>query len=282
MEIDNQFFDKKALTSIKLDQSIVDKHQNSLIINLNAMELDEPTDSKNQQTEFSVSNEQLDDYNPQESSQTPILNKEEIQLNNQNTLIFLDFDDTIFPTTWFLSLGLTIDSTYEEIKPYTKLFNDFEEHVITFLTALLTQGDVHIVTNSIDIWFNAIVNKYLPRLKEYFKYLTIIHSRMLYEHHNVNCPMTWKKVAFEKQIEMSRAWFGNRYNIISIGDSNDERRAIMLATSIMPHSYVKCIKMIGRPTIIDLRKELGSIVKSIEKVCVIKKSLNIELFPRNT
>src|SRR5579863_8496065 len=75
----------------------------------------------------------------------------------ENTVIFLDFDDTLFPSTWF--------SAHKNDK--SELVNPLKKSTatcISLIEGLSEYGTIYIVTNGNKSWFESVVYKMCPAI----------------------------------------------------------------------------------------------------------------------
>lgn len=80
-----------------------------------------------------------------------ILNNQFFIMNEQNTLIIFDWDDTLFPTYWLISTGINMRSL-DDIRKYLVYFKELDTIVSKLLYEALRLGKVIIVTNASIDW----------------------------------------------------------------------------------------------------------------------------------
>ena len=150
-------------------------------------------------------------------------NKRGYDINRGNTLIILDWDDTLFPTDWALKNG--IDLTQASARDqYVVYFQELDRVLSRLLTKLAKYGNVVIITNALPEWVK-ISSIVLPNTFAILRKTKIISARAKY------CDMTenvmhWKELAFKSEIknEFKHKKF---LNIISIGDADYEYKALI-------------------------------------------------------
>ena len=74
-------------------------------------------------------------------------------MNEQNTLIIFDWDDTLFPTYWLVSTGINMRSI-DDIRKYLVYFKELDTIVSKLLYEALRLGKVIIVTNASIDWIH--------------------------------------------------------------------------------------------------------------------------------
>lgn len=149
-------------------------------------------------------------------------------LSRERTLIILDWDDTLFPTTWVTTNDINIknimEANYNSIVIFFSTIDIELEHL---LQILLKCGHVAIITNAMLNWIN-ISSGILPKtsrlLENNKNNIEIISARGTYQIHS-NDPMDWKKYAFSEIIKRNK--FRKLNNIISIGDAEYEYKALI-------------------------------------------------------
>jgi hypothetical protein len=232
-------------------------------------------------------------------------------LERDQTIIILDWDDTLCPTTWMKQEQhrLKLANLTQLSEHYRDRLDMLARQCAAFLTAANELGRVVIVTNAVFPWVDSSCKCFLPSLYPLLKTVSVIYARQVYEDKasgnfmpkvfNTNFttsvlrqprraqtqtdPQRWKEVAFEKEI----ADFYSRYqhqswkNVISIGDSAWEREAARKVVPLRPTLEQKCrtktVKLFGEPGIEDLTKQVRVIRKIIEAIVQHDGDLDIEL-----
>jgi len=162
------------------------------------------------------------------------------------TTIIFDWDDTISPST-YLSNKTDLDNV---TKYELQLLEDI---VVSLLLIAIRHGTVYIVTNASTEWVISSGSKYLPRVINLIQEsIPIISARDRYE--KSLPPIQWKPTTFRDIIKQT-----SPKSIISIGDSQDERLAMI---RLKGQTQTKIIKLIDKPTINQIRYELRVIIKN--------------------
>ena len=188
-----------------------------------------------------------------------------------NSLFIFDWDDTLFPTTFFINKKLLNEENISEeiLKPFYIL----EKIIINIINFAINKGDVYIITNSCIDWFRYSSSKYFPNLKNILKLIKTISSRdeqELYPGEN----KLWKEKTF---LDLRREINNNLVtNIICLGDSVVELEAGKLLGSKFDESFIKTIKFKENPEIEDLIKQLNLINDKINYIYSKAKNLSIE------
>mmetsp|Transcript_40323 Transcript_40323/g.96734 ORF Transcript_40323/g.96734 Transcript_40323/m.96734 type:complete len:449 (+) Transcript_40323:58-1404(+) len=160
------------------------------------------------------------------------------------TLMIFDFDDTLFPTTWVAQNRLKAMSRLPPCVP--AMLAAQEQVVRKLLTAAKMLGDVVIVTNASVGWVGNCIQRFMPSLLPLFDSLKVYYARecfmqaqpqrakrdfrTLSDAEFTALMAAWKVEAMMASLEDfyggQRSW----KNIVSIGDSLDEERAVREVT----------------------------------------------------
>lgn len=172
-------------------------------------------------------------------------------------MIILDWDDTICPSTWLNQSGLTIaaDSPLPNDEQKAQL-RRIGQCAIKFLRRAKHLGHVIIVTNAEKGWVELSCCKFLPEVFPHLEGVKVLSARSTFEPSTVvsaMSPILWKRQAFDLEIDAflkTRAMYsepGRQKSMISIGDSMQERTALLEATADR-ECFTKSLKLLERPT----------------------------------
>ena len=183
------------------------------------------------------------------------------EITNSNTLIILDWDDTLFPTSWASKYNINISNSKTRIL-YEDFFKDLDNILFTFLTNLIKQGTIYIITNATSEWVK-ISSIILVKTYNFINNnkIQIISARTLYE--KKHAPSEWKKHAF-KDVILKEFKNANIMNVISVGDSEYEHNALIEMSKIYTDKikFLKSFKLMLNPnynTIVDELSVLNNI-----------------------
>jgi hypothetical protein len=169
------------------------------------------------------------------------------------TVIFCDWDDTLFPTSWLERQGLlACDAMISERQQ--DLLQTMAAWAARTLQMAMAIGRVIIVTNAQQGWVETSCAAFMPSLSNLLQDAHIVSARSRYEQCCGNDPSGWKCLAFEHEVQklyqdMST---NQELNIISLGDSLHEQRALVSLTQSLPHCCGKSLKFMHTPTIEQL------------------------------
>jgi hypothetical protein len=201
-----------------------------------------------------------------------------MEINNDTTLIILDWDDTLFPTTWLHKNNINIFNNKKVL--YDKFFKHLDLLLHKLFIKMIKYGTVIIITNALLNWID-ITLTLLPNLEQLIKnkQIQIISARGEYSHVTKD-PEIWKKIAFKNEVNKILEK-KNINNIISMGDAEYEYYALinLYQNNEIDFKLLKSIKFIRYPSIIQIYKQIELSTQFIFEVCKEPEQLDLELKP---
>ena len=203
-------------------------------------------------------------------------NTNNIVINGKiNTLIILDWDDTLFPTTWIMKKNVNLnDAKIRQKIINSSLLTELDNILYLFLKKLQEYGKIIIVTNALPIWVK-ISSSILPKTAKLLKDIKIVSARKNYKQISNNI-MDWKKLAFKNEVsrEMTK---NNINNIISVGDAEYEYYALIdLYKTSKNTKILKSIKLMDDPSHEIILDQLKVLSNSIRDICITKNHLDLK------
>ncbi len=204
-------------------------------------------------------------------------------LSRNKTLIILDWDDTLFPTTWVTSNDINIRNLdMTNSKSIISYFSQIDNELDHLLRTLLKCGHVAIVTNAMLNWIS-ISSNILPRTSKILANknkgfdIEIISARGSYQSQSSN-PMDWKKLAFAEIIKNNK--FRKINNIISVGDAEYEYKALINlydeCNNEKSYKLLKSVKFVKYPTNHVLLDQIRVMQNAAIKVSTSKTHLDLK------
>jgi len=196
-----------------------------------------------------------------------------------NRLIMLDWDDTLFPTSW--TVIKAIDLTDSNVRQkYVSYFTELDDILSKFLHKCTNKGQVFIVTNAVKRWVVTSSNV-LPKTKKIIDdKIFIISARDLFQQKNPNNMEKWKKYTFEQIVnkhDFKKQENTNFEHIISIGDAEYEFNALInLYSHKNKKRILKSIRFLATPTYDSLIDQLEVLYDTIDKICHCKKHMDLK------
>lgn len=200
--------------------------------------------------------------------------------SRNNTLQILDWDDTLFPTTWVSRNNIDLRDK-EHCEKYQNYFNFLDTELYELLKTMLNCGNVIIVTNALMNWIY-ISSSVLPKTSGLLKlnnqngHIKIISARGNYQDLNVN-PMHWKSLAFKEELN-SNIHNKQIKNIISIGDAEYEYKALqdLYNEKEACDKYLKAVRFLRYPSREILMDQLKVMCEGIYKICKTQSHLDLK------
>jgi hypothetical protein len=192
-------------------------------------------------------------------------------------LVFLDFDDTLFPTSDLLKQNIVVSNLkgincIKDIK-LRNIIKTLEEQIIEILTH--HENVIYcIVTNAAYEWITLCLNKIYCKLNTVIKKnnIEIISAIDSYSHLLGDNPMLWKYCAFKEVVNKHKI-----NNILGLGDNFNDRQALLLLKDDLNDSShkIKSIKFPEFPTTVDLQKQM-ELVRNV-MATIIKHDGHLDL-----
>jgi hypothetical protein len=200
-----------------------------------------------------------------------------MEISKDNSLIILDWDDTLFPTSWTIKNKINMSS--KERYKYSDYFNHLDRVLYNFLKKITVNTKVIIVTNALHTWIN-LSSEVMPNTFNLLKNIEIISARLNHRKHSDDI-YDWKLMAFKNLITRE---FRNKkmLNVISVGDAEYEYKALI---SIDEHQkdkkrYLKSIRFLEKPSHEILIDQIQILHESIDKICYYTNHLDLEFNPK--
>jgi hypothetical protein len=166
----------------------------------------------------------------------------------RKTLFFVDWDDTLLPSTWLLERGIN-ESALDTSEEEKALLDRVDVGVTRFLSVLCELGTVVILTSASLQWLFSSQAAFLPRTALVAASLSNVSARDLYEEYFPGDPTAWKTSAMHDVMSRHFEHTCHRGNVISIGDSTQERLALFYAVNTIGGALAKSVKCIERPSV---------------------------------
>lgn len=180
------------------------------------------------------------------------------QTKTDRTLTLYDWDDTFFPSTYLAERGVRIDDVRRLPPHLVTELEELEQHVIKILQQALSCGVVKVITNAEEGWVELSGTRFMPKLSAFLKEhdIKIVSARTTYESAFPDSPSTWKTAAFAAEVEESFP-DSESLNLLVLGDSLSEREAAHHLAMHRPSSFVKSVKLVERPNVMQLQRQIA-------------------------
>lgn len=185
--------------------------------------------------------------------------------SRDETAIIFDFDDTLFPSSFVDRRKLIHARQLEDLPAeLQKGFADLERIVGRLLSSALHFGTVLIITNAQTGWVELCVGKFMPGLTELLGAVRVVSARSSFERFFPGDPLCWKAAAFAHELhQLQKASGGALRNVMSFGDSIEERTAVKIASGQL-HSRAKSVKFLDQPSPRQLQHQIEVVTNCLE------------------
>ena len=203
-----------------------------------------------------------------------------MNINNKSTLIILDWDDTLFPTSWVNKNNIEILNNTQVL--YKKYFKNIDISLLKLFKILSQCGDIIIITNALLNWIE-ISSRILHLTGKFIKCnknIKIVSARKEYSGVSDNL-MDWKKLAFKNEFE-KKTQEKLINNIISIGDAEYEYYALLNLYENDPNNFrlLKSVKFLKYPNNNQILEQINIVNNAIENICTHSGHLDLRISNR--
>lgn len=172
------------------------------------------------------------------------------------TVIIFDWDDTLLASSFLSNKGYRIDNDLELTEEIEKGLKELEASVITVVSCALTYGEVYVITNAEKGWVEMSAKKFIPGAISVLEQVHVLSARSTYEEMFPESPLKWKFCAFQDRLAHILGDHKIERNIISLGDSNVEREAVMAVTRGHLGTRTKSVKFAELPSMEQLKRQI--------------------------
>lgn len=138
-------------------------------------------------------------------------------------------------------------------------FRKLEELVARCLCAASKLGNVVIITNAEAGWIEYSSKRFMPRLLPVLEGMRVVSARTSYERFYPGAPLCWKAAAFAHESNQIFCDSDSCREIISFGDSNEERTAVKIAAGQL-RAVPKSIKFVDLPSLDQLCQQVETVM----------------------
>lgn len=183
-------------------------------------------------------------------------------MNKERILFIFDWDDTLFPTKWFIDNKINVDRR-EITDKYILQFIELDNKLSNLITRASAIGTIIIVTNATRDWVTQS-SKLLPKsTKVLARVATIVSARELYQDKFEMAD--WKMRTFNYNL---LNYVSMATQIITIGDSEFEHNALIsLAKPYYAGKKLKTVRLSTSPTYEVIIDQLNVITMSLDSIC---------------
>lgn len=199
-------------------------------------------------------------------------NTGDLHIDHSNTIIIIDWDDTLYPTSWTMDNGIDLTDPKSRLR-HIKYFKELDRQLSATLEFMMTLGEVVIITNAMPEWVELSISV-LPKTKQSVAKIEVVSARKNFQNHAKMSE--WKKLTFLDELS-KRIKKQNYKNILSLGDAEYEHNALvnLYSWDAMPHKYLKSIKFIKSADYYVLLDQIKMIRKHISHICKVRRQMDL-------
>lgn len=193
-------------------------------------------------------------------------------MDTTNTIIILDWDDTLFPTSWILYNNIDLTDPHNRITHFN-YFQELDNILHELLSNMCMYGEVIIITNAMIKWIElsaSVLNKTQKLLNK----IKIVSAR---ENYNKTTEMKrWKELCFMDEINNKN---NVPTNVISMGDANYEYNAVINLYKTQKYhddKYFKTVHFLRNPDKNIILEELNLINNHLYEICSNNNHLDLD------
>eukprot|EP00917_Polyrhabdina_sp_WS-2016_P021903 GHVP01047461.1.p1 GENE.GHVP01047461.1~~GHVP01047461.1.p1 ORF type:complete len:264 (+),score=41.72 GHVP01047461.1:48-839(+) len=190
----------------------------------------------------------------------------------KKTLIIVDWDDTIMPTTFLRNCGLVPVRSSDPIRIFEvrAAMAELESEVIQTMEYLHDLGQTVIVTNASSDWVKRSSENYMPNLNQILQKTPCISAQEAHSQ-DVFDPAEWKVLGFKDLVASHFKHEGSgscsckreTKNIMQIGDALSDRRALMILADQEKAPHFKSCMLVKSPSIDDMVNQHKELKKNL-------------------
>lgn len=192
-------------------------------------------------------------------------------------LILLDWDDTLYPTTWIVkNIIKNINNKFFEQLSKEDLFKNLDNLLFKFLNRCITYGETYIVTHANSFWVDSSLLS-IPRTKKLIeKQIKIVSAKDKFGDYDI---VYWKQMAFNEIINETCT---DDLSIIAMGDSLYEHHALSVMNNNKSlkqkkNIHLKSIYFLPTPTINEVFSQLIQVYSKFPEFSFVNKNMKIKL-----
>jgi len=196
-------------------------------------------------------------------------------MSKYKTLIILDWDDTLFPTSWLLKNNINLANNN------ITFFSKLDDLLVKLFKKIVKYGQVAIVTNASTKWVQTSSN-ILPNTQKIMNHkILLISAREGYQEVYPDQMDLWKKLIFKDLVD--KHFSGHiLQNIISIGDADYEFYALTDLfdnNSVTNKRVLKTVRLMKDPSFENLLDQIAVLSESVEKLLFANKHMDLLFTP---
>jgi hypothetical protein len=198
-------------------------------------------------------------------------------MNRYKSLIILDWDDTLFPTSWINKNKIDLTNETQQQK-HIVFFSKLDSILYDLFSKITKSATVIIVTNAVVRWI-LLSSVMIPNTQKLLRdHVTVLSARDIYQSKYPNDMHVWKKALFQNIVQEHFDKYPYQ-NIISIGDAEYEFIAL---TDLYHHQHVKngrllkSIRFVRDPSFKSILDQLNVLNNSIHNILSSGRHMDLQ------
>eukprot|EP00164_Ancoracysta_twista_P000026 GFYU01000034.1.p1 GENE.GFYU01000034.1~~GFYU01000034.1.p1 ORF type:complete len:227 (+),score=66.07 GFYU01000034.1:421-1101(+) len=198
------------------------------------------------------------------------------EIIRSKTAVIFDWDDTLIPSTFLSISGIRLDQPLCLSPELTAQLEELDDAVYNVLCQALSLGHVFIITNAEHGWVQLSAYQFLPKVSTIINKCRVLSARSQYEEYFPDSPAEWKVRAFAESLEDT---FSNlsELNLISFGDGEFERNAVIVVGRNLESARTKSIKFVDKPSLDQLQRQVELIQNHLPTIAEHDGDLDLML-----
>lgn len=193
--------------------------------------------------------------------------------------IFIDFDDTLSPSTWMSQQALSwsvCDDTGAILCQCDQVVRDqikvVDDQIVSLVRSIMAaQYRLVIVTNSEEGWVRVVCANLMPGLMRLIteEDIRVVSARHKYGSAHPDLPPVWKALVFFDELNTmsgGAAQHVQNANLVCIGDGVADRLAALTLTRVFPSITLKSLKLVDAPSPTQLCRQASFLQDSLAAV----------------
>jgi hypothetical protein len=205
-----------------------------------------------------------------------------VPIRNYNTHVFIDFDDTILPTSYLDLMQLSLRS-----KPQATYASELQlQAVASSVTAMLSEilrfSAVTIITLAEAGWVQLAAACFIPSTIPVLLQCNIVSARALFAQTCQNDWVKCKREAFLRVItDRSSPSKSPVMNLVCIGDSHIEMNAFADIPKQLPGALTKAVKLLESPTPAQLSAQHRMLTGHFKRIVCCTERIETQFLHEN-
>lgn len=184
-------------------------------------------------------------------------------MTKSKSLVIIDWDDTLFPTSWTTKNLINLNDIEVRTK-YLDFFSELDDIIYKLLQKISEFSKIIIITNAYPVWIK-LSSMVLPKTKYLLTKIKVVSAKKNYGS-VYSDSFEWKKHSFMDEVN-------DNTNIISIGDAMYEYKALINLDN--NKRILKSVKFADKPTYEILKDQLETLDIAIKKIILIPNNLDL-------